>query len=305
MIVPPSSRAAAVSAATVGVIRARADAAGVDAGFLEALARVESGLRPDLRARTSTAAGLFQFIEATWLDLLHRHGAKHGFAAEVPTAVDTGKSGVSRFHFASPTHRQAALDLRFEPTASAALAAEYVKENGAMLGKLLARSPRPVDIYMAHFLGPSDARRFFTELDREPNAEASRLFPAPAAANRGVFFSGDGTPRSLRAIYETFASRLPNTAAEPKLAPVETIAVQETAPPAIAAVTAMAGNPGMSALEWRDAAAALLTLRLDWPDDAEDNEKSGYSLEAHILPATLVSGRNLDPPVTGIEHQRR
>lgn len=270
MIVPPSGKTAAGSATAVGVIRARAAAAGVDAGFLEALARVESGLRPDLRARTSTAAGLFQFIEATWLDLLHRHGAKHGLAADGPTAVDPGKSGAAKFRFASAGHRQAALDLRFDPTASAALAAEYVKENGAWLGNLLARSPRPADLYMAHFLGPFDARRFFQELEREPNAEASRLFPVPAAANRTVFFAGDGTPRSLREIYENFTSRLPHTATEPKAAPVEMIAVQETAAPPIAAAPASVGNPGMSALEWRAAAVALLTLRLDWPTDAED-----------------------------------
>lgn len=277
MIVPPGGKAGA-SSAQIGAIRARADAAGVDPGFLEALARVESGLRPDLRARTSTAAGLFQFIEATWLDLLHRHGAKHGLAADGPTAVDPGKSGAARYRFASAEHRQAALDLRFDPAAAAALAAEYVKENGAWLSGLLARSPRPADLYMAHFLGPSDARRFFQELERVPNAEASRLFPVPAAANRGVFFAGDGTPRSLRAIYENFASRLPHAATEPKAAPVKTVAAQETATPAIAAGPASVVTPESAALAWRATAVALLTLRLDWPTDGGDADRAGYSL---------------------------
>ena len=54
----------------------------VDPVYLMALADKESSFLPESRARTSSAVGLFQFIDATWLAVIHRYGSKYGFAAE-------------------------------------------------------------------------------------------------------------------------------------------------------------------------------------------------------------------------------
>lgn len=264
MIVPPGKPPPGAATATLNAIRARADAAGVDASFLQTLARVESSLQPDLRARTSTAAGLFQFIESTWLDLLHRHGARHGLDAAGLVAIDAARTGSAKFQFASPAQRQQALDLRFDPSAAAALAAEYVRENAALLADTLNRPPRAVDLYLTHFLGPNDARRFLRELERSPGADASRLFPAPAAANHGVFFDRDGVPRSIQAIYDRFAAQFP-VPIEPQPVVAEALRAADAA--VAGASPQFAGAPPR---DWRIAAVALLTLRLDWPDDADD-----------------------------------
>jgi hypothetical protein len=248
----------------LSVIKARAEAAGGDAGFLQALARVESSLQPDLRARTSTATGLFQFIEATWLDLLHRHGAKHGLEPEGLAGIDPGRRGSAKYRFTSAELRQQALDLRFDPSASAAMAAEYVRENGSMLSGLLARAPRATDLYLAHFLGPADARRFLRELEHSPGTKASALFPAAAAANQGVFFARDGAPRSIEAIYEYFSARFPErqaSAAEPPPAPAPADVLD--AAPSSPQTRAPVAN-------WRAVVTTLLTLRLDWPKDPDD-----------------------------------
>ncbi len=50
----------------------------VDFGYLFNQAKVESGLDPDAKARTSSATGLFQFIDQTWLGTVKKHGAAHG-----------------------------------------------------------------------------------------------------------------------------------------------------------------------------------------------------------------------------------
>src|SRR3546814_1953954 len=69
---------------TSGVDRVRSAIAqasrrtGMDFGYLYKQARIESGLRPDAKARTSSATGLYQFIDQSWLAALKRHGAKHG-----------------------------------------------------------------------------------------------------------------------------------------------------------------------------------------------------------------------------------
>ena len=69
-----------------GIRRASA-ASGIDFGYLMAQAAQESGFRTDAKASTSSAAGLFQFVDGTWIYLMRRHGGKHGVARKVRTAA--------------------------------------------------------------------------------------------------------------------------------------------------------------------------------------------------------------------------
>jgi soluble lytic murein transglycosylase-like protein len=55
------------------VVRA-AQVTDVDPAYLMALADKESSFLPDNKARTSSAEGLFQFVEGTWLQVLRRYG---------------------------------------------------------------------------------------------------------------------------------------------------------------------------------------------------------------------------------------
>ena len=75
MNIGPIPSAGGVEAA----IRRASNVTGVDADFLVRTARRESAMNPAARARTSSAAGLFQFIEQTWLATVKAHGAKHGY----------------------------------------------------------------------------------------------------------------------------------------------------------------------------------------------------------------------------------
>src|SRR3546814_8318878 len=84
---------------TSGVDRVRSAIAqasrrtGMDFGYLYKQARNESGLRPDAKARTSSATGRYQFIDQSWLAALKRHGAKPGlhWAAECTAADRRGR----------------------------------------------------------------------------------------------------------------------------------------------------------------------------------------------------------------------
>src|SRR3546814_1504813 len=68
---------------TSGVDRVRSAIAqasrrtGMDFGYLYKQARIESGLRPDAKARTSSATGLYQFIDQSWLAALKRRSEEH------------------------------------------------------------------------------------------------------------------------------------------------------------------------------------------------------------------------------------
>ena len=172
---------------------ARAAAAtGVDFTYLLAQARLESGLDPQARARTSSARGLYQFTGSTWLNTLDRHGADLGL--DGGTAHD-------------PATRERLLALRQDPSASAMMAGELANDNRALLYASLGRDPDHAELYLAHFLGPDAAGRFLTALASDPSQSAAALLPKAAAANHAIFYVGSA-PRSVGQVMDLLRARL-------------------------------------------------------------------------------------------------
>lgn len=183
---------------------------GIDFNYLLGQAQVESGMRADARARTSSATGLYQFIEQSWLGVIKDHGEKHGlgWAADSIRQTATG-----RFTVSDPATRQAILSLRNDPQAASLMAAEHASDNKDALEASLGREATGTDLYMAHFLGLGGARKFLRAMDADPTRGAASLFPAAARANRNIFYTSDGSQRSLGQIYERFAGKLDRGAA--------------------------------------------------------------------------------------------
>ena len=175
---------AGLSAAVESAVRSAAGATGIDFGFLLKTAKRESGFNPLAQAGTSSAAGLFQFLEQTWLATLKRHGATHGFARF--SALITEQNG--RFSVPGDEARRAVMDLRYDPHASAVMAAELAADHAAYLRGRTGREPTGGDLYAAHFLGPAGSARLMEAAQITPNIAAAALFPEAAAANRGVFY---------------------------------------------------------------------------------------------------------------------
>ncbi|MGE5721206.1 MAG: lytic transglycosylase domain-containing protein [Sphingomonadales bacterium] len=183
---------------------------GMDFGYLLGQARIESGLNPTAEAGTSSATGLFQFTEQTWLATVKKHGASYGLDW---AAAAIRQDARGRYHVADGAMRRAVLDLRKDAQASAAMAAEFASDNQQYLEARLGRPAQSVDLYLAHFLGPGGAEKFLKAHDVDPSASAAAFFPAAARANRGVFYSRDGTPRSLEEVRSRFAAKLGDTGA--------------------------------------------------------------------------------------------
>lgn len=184
-----------------------ADAAqrtGVDFGYLLAQARIESGLNPEARARTSSATGLFQFLDQTWLATLDRHGERLGFG-QLAQAIDT--SG-GRARITDPAMRDAIMGLRTDPTASALMAGALAGDNGAELQQVLGRAPNASELYLAHFLGPDGASRMLTTLQSSPETPAAGLLPGAARANRSIFYEQGGAPRSVAEVMDLIRNRM-------------------------------------------------------------------------------------------------
>ena len=192
----PSVQAGQVQTAIAGASRAT----GVDFSYLLGQARLESSLNPNAKAGTSSAAGLYQFTGGTWLATLERHGAEHG--------LGWASGAISGGRVRDPAMRQQIMALRYDPAASALMAGELANDNSAHLTAVLGRAPDPAELYLAHFLGADGAGRFLTALNADPSQSAAALFPAAAAANRGIFFDAGGAPRSLSAVMELMRGKM-------------------------------------------------------------------------------------------------
>lgn len=189
----------------VGAIADAARATGVDFSYLLGQARLESGLNPAARARTSSATGLYQFIDQSWLDVVRRHGEEHGIGWAA-SAISQNATG--RYAVADPDTRRAIMALRNDPVVASRMAAEHASDNRAFLERRIGRAAQPVDLYLAHFLGAGGAARFLNAHAANPDASAAAIFPRPAAANRNVFFDRTGSPRTLAQVRDRFAARL-------------------------------------------------------------------------------------------------
>jgi len=198
-----------------GAIRQAASRTGVDFAYLMEKASVESGFRTDVRAPTSSATGLFQFIDRTWLDMVQRHGAAHGLG-EQAEAIRRRPDGAP--YVADPDERRRILELRKDPRLSALMAAEYAQENRAHLQRTVGGDIGSTELYMAHFLGPGGAERFIREMRRNPNGTAADLFPEAARANRGVFYR-DGRPLTMAQVHERFDARFQGSLMAAGIAP--------------------------------------------------------------------------------------
>lgn len=191
-----------LSAVVEAAVRSAAGATGVDFGFLLKTARRESGFNPLARAGTSSAAGLFQFLEQTWLATMKRHGATHGFARYAQLIQESG----GRFSVPGGEEaKRAVMDLRFDPHASSVMAAELAADHAAYLRGRTGREPTGGELYAAHFLGPSGSARLIEAAHATPNLMAAALFPEAAAANRGVFYRA-GQPLTVAQVHQNLSA---------------------------------------------------------------------------------------------------
>jgi hypothetical protein len=171
---------------------------GVDFSYLMAQASRESSFDPGAKASTSSATGLYQFVEQTWLGTFKEHAGEYGYA---DLAASITKRSDGRYTVADPAARKQILDLRKDPTLNAALAAELASDNKAKMEAALGHPVTATDLHLAHFLGLSGALRFIRKLDSDPSTTGAAMFPRAAAANGSVFYDESGNARTVAEIY--------------------------------------------------------------------------------------------------------
>jgi hypothetical protein len=209
MSVDPTSVAAVqgldpARARIAGAIKQASASTGASFEYLVAAAKIESNLQPTASASTSSARGLYQFIEQTWLGTVKQAGASFGYEqfADAITRQPSGSYTVS-----DPAMRQQILKLRDDPAANAAMAGVLTQSNSFKLVSAIGRRPNDNELYIAHFLGVGGASRLITANVSQPQANAVEMFPRAAAANRPIFYDKSGNARSVGGVYAELTRR--------------------------------------------------------------------------------------------------
>lgn len=179
-------------------IQRASSATGVDFSFLMRTAKRESGGNPAARAQTSSASGLFQFVDQTWLSTLKQHGSKYGYA-RYADLIQKGQDG--RFYVAGGQEaRKAVMGLKLDPHAASLMAGELTSDHASYLRGRVGRTPTSGELYAAHFLGPQGSARLIEAMQSNPSANAAALFPQAAGANRSIFYR-NGQPVTVAQLY--------------------------------------------------------------------------------------------------------
>jgi hypothetical protein len=202
----PQSRPATATEAgvsrVVSAIQAAAQKTGAGFDYLLRTARRESSLQPTAQASTSSARGLYQFIDSTWLTMVRDEGRNLGLGR---FAEQIGRDASGRPTVADPAARQQILALRDDPSVAALMAGAFTNRNAAELRSATGRDPTEGELYMAHFLGSGGAARLINANQANPQASAALMFPDAAGANRRIFFD-QGRPRTVAEVYQVLAS---------------------------------------------------------------------------------------------------
>lgn len=161
------------------ILRKVAATKNVQYSMLYALAGSESSFRPGVKASTSNAVGLFQFIPRTWKWLVKDVFPELGYS----------------------------LQDREDPEKAATVAAMYLGRLIRTLKTALGKEPSIGEVYLAYFLGSTGAIKFIRAMNKDPNASAASMFPRAAQANKNIFYE-NGRELSLAEAFDKITGRV-------------------------------------------------------------------------------------------------
>ncbi|MBR0718907.1 transglycosylase SLT domain-containing protein [Bradyrhizobium liaoningense] len=196
-------------ARVAGAIKQASSRTGVSFEYMLTTAKMESDFNPTAGASTSSAHGLYQFIDQTWLGTVKEAGGKLGYGSYADAITRTSSGS---YTVADASMKRSIMKLRDDPQAASDMAAVLTQSNSFKLTGLLGRRPSDSEMYMAHFMGVGGAAKLIANAEDNPRATAARLFPNAAAANRSIFYDKSGSARSVSEVYSVLSSRYASAA---------------------------------------------------------------------------------------------
>ncbi len=168
---------------------------GVDMDLLLLKAIIESDLGKNIVSQSSSARGIFQFVEQTWLALMHRYGEEAGFPQYAEQIHIDKKTGLFKIKGNNKKLKEEILSLRNNPLASSYLTARQIEEETSII-RSFKKSGKvtETDHYLAHLLGLRLASKFYEFLNNQPETALATTgdtsLSEAARLNRWFFYDG-------------------------------------------------------------------------------------------------------------------
>lgn len=174
--------------------------------YMAITGHIESGLNPKAANRHSSARGLYQFTNQTWLLNLWRHADIMG-RPDLKEGLVRGGDGIVRA--VSPEREHELLRLRIDPATAALVHAARTHAVRGNLKEWLGRDPSDVELYLAHFLGRKGSQTFLRRYWRDPNAPvtAEPGLRYAVRSNPGLFRDAAGRPASFATVMRHFETK--------------------------------------------------------------------------------------------------
>ncbi len=193
----PIQRTSSIPVTVQNAITVASRRTGASFDYLVNTAQRESSFKTNAKSSSSSAAGLFQFVEGTWLKVVKEDGPRLGLS---DMAKNIRRSSSGKYYVPNKGQRKQILAMRHDAETSALMAAAYTEHNERYVRGRIGRTPSDGELYLAHFLGPGSAAKMINLAERQPDSPASRHFPRAARSNKSIFYSG-GKPRSLSEVH--------------------------------------------------------------------------------------------------------
>jgi hypothetical protein len=172
-----------------------------DPVYLMALADKESNFVPHAESKMSSATGLYQFTDATWLETVKRVGPRYGMQHDADMIrIVNGKPVVD-----DPEILKEILDRRSNPTIAAVMAAEKANYDKQRIERQLGHKLNHTQTYIAHLLGTGAAIQFLKLMKESPTTKAADAFPKAAPGNAPLFYRKTADGRVAFTIAEMYS----------------------------------------------------------------------------------------------------
>jgi LAS superfamily LD-carboxypeptidase LdcB len=162
-----------------GYIDEAVERSGTPLNVMLAIGKQESDFGRNLKNTSSSAKGIYQFIDGTWTQMVSSSAAIYG----LPTTVKVD-----------------------DERANVLMAGEYMRQNKIAFEKALQRPQKDGEMYISHFMGTQGGIDFVKAWEQNPGQNAAAAFPKAANANKTIFYNDNGTPRSMAQVYSKLSA---------------------------------------------------------------------------------------------------
>lgn len=171
-----------------------------------AVPSMDSGVDYGVQNPDSSATGVGQFIDSTWLQLVKDPNTARRMGLDTTNMSDAQL-----------------LELRKNPDIAIRGVAALAEQNKKQMSAALGRTVSDAELYAGHFLGAAGGVAMIRANDTNPGAVAADILPDAAKSNKNVFYAKDGTPKTVREVMGGIARQFTSAPTQVQYGDIQTM----------------------------------------------------------------------------------